>query len=730
MGKVVGIDLGTTNSVAAFKFAAIEIVTADDNTPPDRRLTRSVVAQGQDGFIVGQTAYNQLRANPREVITSVKRLMGRGFADPAVQQQLTQCNYRITKPTQGTEQSLSVWLGDHEYQPEDISAEILKRVVHNAQTFQNDRGQVSQITDVVITIPAYFNDKQRNATRQAASRAGLRLQELLPEPTAAAISYGFMPDQDNEVKTILVYDFGGGTFDVSLLTTSGNQFIELGKAGDLWLGGDDIDQAIAAFVQEQIAVQESLDFTAALAAMPLYHRIQLLADLKMAVEAAKVTLTHMETAQIIPATPLLNEVGLPIMIDLEITRSQFEGLIRPIVARTIPICHDAIRYADYLPEDVDMVLLVGGSAQIPLVQQMMQAEFGADRVVVHPRPMYAVAEGAAIVAAGLAEKVGTVSRDYYIKLADGDHKIISRSEVLPVYTSQTFRTVTDGQSLIRFELFNRDDERQVMEPIGKMWLPIATSHPQGTEILVTLELDEQMGDLKIMAVLKNDPTTKVSSAFSRGGVDEKINDAIDQLIHEVNDRQLSSGLVDDIRQQVSRLMTITNRMMDPETGAVREDLREQAQTKLQDLENAISDDYLWANHWSYECQYIADSYHFVIHPAQQERLRNISTNLRNALNTHNVSGIQNLNLEARQEYELLPERAQQIEACRRAISRASQTDIQRAQWIVDQKDRFMSALQREARSSADERWRELLPEVQYWLNQDVKTGYIQTELGK
>jgi molecular chaperone DnaK len=731
MGKVVGIDLGTTNSVAAFKFAEIEIVTADDNTPPERRLTRSVVAQqGADGFIVGQRAYNQLRANPREVILSVKRLMGRGFADAAVQQQLAHCNYRITKPTQATDQSLSIWIGDQEYQPEDISAIVLKRVVQNAQAFQNDRGQVSEITDAVITIPAYFNDKQRNATRQAASRAGLRLQELLPEPTAAAISYGFMPDQKNEVRTILVYDFGGGTFDVSLLTTSGNQFIELGKAGDLWLGGDDIDQAIETFVQQQVAVQESLDFAAALAAMPLYQRIQLLADLKIAVEAAKITLTQAETAQIIPATPLLNEMGLPIMIDIEITRSQFEALVAPIVARTIPICYDAIRYGDHSPEDVDMVLLVGGSAQIPLVQQMVQAEFGVDRVVLHPRPMYAVAEGAAIVAAGLAEKVGTVSRDYYIKLADGDHKIISRSDVLPVCTSQIFRTVADGQSLIRLELFNRDDERQIMEPIGKMWLPIATTHPKGTEILVTLELDEQMSDLKIMAVLKNDPTVKVSSLFSRGGIDEKINDAIDTLIQEVNTRNLANSIVDDIRQQVSRLMTITNCMMDPETGTVREDLKEQAQEKLQHLENAVSEDYLWANHWMYECRYMADTYHFVIHPAQQERLRHISTNLLNAVNAKNVSGLQKLNAEAQQEYELLPEIAQQIQACRRAIDRASEQDRKRAQWIVDQKDRFVAALQQNDRTQADEQWRLMLPEIQYWLNQEVKTGYIQTELAK
>lgn len=730
MGKVVGIDLGTTNSVAAFKFADIEIVTAEDNTPPERRLTRSVVGQGMDGFIVGQTAYNQLRANPQDVILSVKRLMGRGFSDAAVQEQLKRCGYRITKPTQGTEQSLSVWLGDHEYQPEDISAEILKRVIHNAQTFQADQGQIGRITDAVITIPAYFNDKQRNATRQAASRAGIRLQELLPEPTAAAISYGFKPDPDDEVQTILVYDFGGGTFDVSLLTTSGNQFIELGKAGDLWLGGDDIDHAIEGLVKQKIAVQEDLDFEAALAAMPFYQRVQLLADLKIAVESAKVALTHQETAQIIPATPLLNEVGLPIMIDVEVTRAEFETLITPIVMRTIPICHDAIRYAQYSPEDVDRVLLVGGTSQIPIVQTILQDAFGHDRVVVHPRPMYAVAEGAAIVAAGLAEKVGTVSRDYYIKLADGDHKIISRSDVLPIYTSQTFRTMTDDQSLIRFELFNRDDERQIMEPIGKMWLPIATNHPKGTEILVTLELDEKMSDLKIMAVLKNDPTVKVSSSFSRGGVDEKMNDSIDLLIQDVNDRRLSKSLVDDVRQQVARIMTITNRMMDPDTGNVREDLQEQAQEKLHELENAVSDDYLSANYWTYECQYIADSYHFLLHPAQRDRLQTVSKDLRNAVNTRHISKIQNLTIEAQKEYEMLPDTVNNLIACRAAIARASQSDAQRSQAMTDQKDRFLSALQREDRAMADERWRELLPEVQYWLNQDFKTGYIYTDLSK
>lgn len=241
MGKAIGIDLGTTNSLAAFKLVNVEVVTADDNTPPDRKLTRSVVAYAQGNLSVGDKAYNQLRAEPDNVVVSIKRLMGRGFSDEAVHKQKSEVGYKIAQQTQGTDNSIAVWLGGKEYQPEDISAEILKKVVQNAQAYYQKIGKANEaINQAVITIPAYFNDKQRHATRTAALKAGLTPLELLAEPTAAAISYGFSPNSE-DVKTILVYDFGGGTFDASVITAAGTSFIEQGKAGNLWLGGDDID---------------------------------------------------------------------------------------------------------------------------------------------------------------------------------------------------------------------------------------------------------------------------------------------------------------------------------------------------------------------------------------------------------------------------------------------------------------------------------------------------------
>lgn len=174
MGKAIGIDLGTTNSVGAFKLAEVEVVTANDNTPPDRKLTRSLVAYDQDKLLVGNQAYNQLRADPENVIASIKRLIGRGFSDQAVKKQRLEVGYKITEPSYGTDNSIAVWLGGQEYSPEDISAEILKKVVSNAQAYRQGIGKIDEVIDqAVITIPAYFNDQQRYATRTAALKAGL-----------------------------------------------------------------------------------------------------------------------------------------------------------------------------------------------------------------------------------------------------------------------------------------------------------------------------------------------------------------------------------------------------------------------------------------------------------------------------------------------------------------------------------------------------------------------------
>jgi len=480
MGKAIGIDLGTTNSVTAFKEAKLEVFTADDNTAPERKLTRSVVAYEQGKLSVGEKAYNHLRADPENLIISIKRLMGRGLSEPAVQKQKSDFGYKIDQPTQGTDNSIAVWLGGKEYQPEDISAEIIKKVVQNAQAYRQGIGKAGEvINQAVITIPAYFNDKQRQATRTAAFKAGLTPLELLAEPTSAAISYGFSPN-GGDVKTILVYDFGGGTFDACLITAAGTSFIEVGKAGDLWLGGDDIDSQIVQSVKEKVAKQERIaDIDGLIAKMPHYQRVRFMADLKLTVERAKIALSSAAVTRIDPATPLMDELGLAIPVEVELTREQFEAMITPLVERSIQICHQALQESEYPPDTVDVVLLVGGSSQIPLVQRKVRQAFGADKVVVHPRPMYAVAEGAAIVAAGLTNKVGTVSRDYFIKLvSDPRYEVISRGDILPVATSHTFKTVADGQRLIHFEFFSPDQVREDLQRFSIGWsIATAVSEP-------------------------------------------------------------------------------------------------------------------------------------------------------------------------------------------------------------------------------------------------------------
>lgn len=216
-----------------------------------------------------------------------------------------------------------------------------------------------------------------------------------------------------------------------------------------------------------------------------------MADLKMGVERAKVELSSATVARIVPATPLLDELGIAIPIEVELTREQFEAMIMPLVERSIKICHEALHYSEYLPDMVDVVLLVGGSSQIPLMQCKGRQAFGADKVVLHPRPMYAVAEGAAIVAGGLTDKVTTVSRDYFIKLvSDPRYKVISRGDILPVTNSHTFKTVADGQRLIHFEFFSPDKVREdldrvkVDERIGEMWLGLEQHYSQSTEVQV------------------------------------------------------------------------------------------------------------------------------------------------------------------------------------------------------------------------------------------------------
>lgn len=732
MGKAIGIDLGTTNSVAAFKLAEVEVVTANDNTPPDRKLTRSVIADDQGKFLVGEQAYNQLRHDPENVIVSIKRLMGRGFGDSTVQKQKSEFGYKIAQPTQGTDNSIAVWLGNQEYQPEDISAEILKKLVQNAQAYRQGFGKTSEVIDqAVITIPAYFNDKQRYATRTAALKAGLTPLELLPEPTAAAISYGFSPNSD-DVKTILVYDFGGGTFDASVITASGTQFIEQGKAGDLWLGGDDIDSRLIKFVKEKVAQQERInDIDSLIAKMPYYQKVRFNADLKVAVERAKVELSNSQMARINPSTQLLDELGIAIPIEVEITRQQFEEMIGDLVEKTLQICRQALEYAEYHLEMVDVVLLVGGSSQIPLVQRKLKDVFG-NKVLLHPRPMYAVAEGAAIVAAGQTDKVTTVSRDYAIKLADGKYtKVINRGDILPVTTSHTFKTVAEGQRLIHFQFFSPDEVgNKYDERIGEMWLGLERKFPAGTEITVYLELDEKNSDLKMTAILKNNPSVKVSCNFSRGGADEKIYKELEEAIEELNHQNLTAFGVEEALKLAVPVVQSANQIIDLKSGEERIDLRDRAGENLRKFQINMSSERLEAETLINECDRIMKLCDFMIPEPQQERLQRLSQELISAIQHNNLSAMENKSEEARLELNNLPDAVKIIQACVLAIQQANVVAPTQANAMSDKLYRMLKAMENGDTNESEILLRELQPDVQHWLNQDLPSNSIVTGLTK
>lgn len=736
MGKAIGIDLGTTNSVAAFKLAEVEVVTADDNTPKDRKLTRSVVTCHQGNIVVGDKAYYNLLHDPEDTIISIKRLMGRGFSDPAVQKQQSHYAYKIVQPKLGTDNSLAVLLGSTEYKPEDISAEILKKVVQNAKDYFQKLGKTGEAIDqAVITIPAYFNDKQRHATRAATLIAGLTPLELLSEPTAAAISYSYSPNE-GDAKTILVYDFGGGTFDACLVTASGNSFIELGKAGDMWLGGDDIDLQIINFVKEQVAKQEGLsDVDGLINEMPHYQKARFNGELKIAVEQAKIELSRASLARIHPSTPLLDELGLAVPVEVELSRQQFETMIASLVERSIKICHEAMQLSEYTPDDIEVVLLVGGSSQIPYVQKKVREAFGNDKVVVHPRPMYAVAEGAAIVAAGLTNKATTVSRNYYIKLeSEPLYTVIHKGEFLPVTTSHTFRTVADGQRLIHFEFFSPDEVKEKLdgvkddEPIGEMWLGIEQHHPNGTEILVNLELDEKSNELQFRATLKNDPSVSVSCSFSRGRSDEKIYKELNEAIASLNELNLTDIGVKEALKLAVPVVQAANQVIDVKTGAERTDIRDRAQANLRKFQVSMSKERLDAEYLAHECARLAEFYDLLIPQLQQVRLRKLASQLEKAIEDNNESAVQSLLEDAKQEFKNIPDDVKLVEACIEAVQRAKAIAPTQARVMADKVGRMLEALKNREGREVERLLEELRPDVMHWLNQDLPTHSIATGL--
>lgn len=595
MGKAIGIDLGTTNSVMAIKRRETEIIKNDrgDST------TRSAVSFYRNQLIVGSPAIDVMASAYRDTVISIKRLMGRAFSDPDVQEVKKRCTYEIKAPENGTEEDIRIVIGGKEYSPIEISAMILKKMKTDAE----DKGRLGQTVDqAVITVPAYFVEKQRNATRVAGLMAGLKVQKILDEPTAAAIAFGVDNIGTDEVKTILVYDLGGGTFDVSLLTIAGGTFAQLNIEGDMWLGGDDFDNLIMDYVVDQVKKENSINPN---------ENLRFLVELKKQAEKAKIALSSMNSTEIMVTGLLRDKEDNLIDVIISLSRSEFEKMIQPQIEKSIQLVKKAIKGADLSNDMVDHILLVGGSSQIPMVYRALADNFGEDKILKNVDPMTCVAQGAAILAQRLEGKVecpsghtnsvdnetctecgapliivevgGITPKPLGIGTAGNKYEIIIEKGA--PYPSQqpcekTFYTPEDNMRRIRVPVYaGFNSVASENEPQVTAWLELPSGVKKGTEVIVAFSLDDD-GVLNKVTVRLKDGSGREVTVFPDRGDDWRCK--VEQKLNKLREKRLSHSDELDTGQeeQFEKLYSQTIEAANKADEA-------NAEKKLQDLEKLM-----------------------------------------------------------------------------------------------------------------------------------------------
>lgn len=527
MKKAIGIDLGTSNSVIAFKDTSVKIIRNKEN----EELTRSCIGLRNDEIIVGRTAYQLLKTDPINTILSVKRLMGGAIKDKMVQDMIASPYYKfgITALKGGTEDAVAVILGGKQYTPEQLSAEILKKLKRDAEEKLGD-----EVTHAVITVPAYFTDKQKNATRKAAQLAGLKVQKLLAEPTAAAIAYGVDNLKAGEAKTVLIYDFGGGTFDLSILNIVDGQYMEAGTGGDRWLGGDDLDRALQSHILTRISKDYNIsNIDKLLENLKQRDKFKFEAKLREEVENIKMQLSSSMSAQLI-MEGFEDENGEWIDFDLTITREEFEKLAKPFIERTIELIDNLIKEVGYDVSMIDNILLVGGTSCIPLIKEMLSKKYGIDKIKISEKPMLAVAEGAGILSHRLGDEyepveddgiiplgdiVHTTNHNYFIKLKDDYDRIVEKQMPLPYSSTKTYKTTVNNQQVVRIGIYANVEDGK-MEKMTMGFYTIEEELPIGSEITFefNLDLDEIF---EVFAYPRGNKSQRRKIVLGRGGKDSK-----------------------------------------------------------------------------------------------------------------------------------------------------------------------------------------------------------------
>jgi molecular chaperone DnaK len=473
MGKIIGIDLGTTNSCVAVMEGNEPVVIANDE---GRRTTPSVVAFLKNGERkVGDPAKRQAITNPQNTITSVKRFMGRRFDE--VTEEISHWSYNVAK---GDNNTVRVAIDDRMYTPQEISAMVLQKMKKTAEDYLGH-----EVTDAVITVPAYFNDAQRQATKEAGEIAGLNVRRIVNEPTAAALAYGL--DKKNAEQKIAVFDLGGGTFDVSVLDLGDGVFEVKSTNGDTHLGGDDFDKVIMDFLADEFKNQEAID---------LRKDPMALQRLKEASEKAKVELSSSAETEI--NLPYITAVdGVPKHLVVKLTRAKFESLADSLFARCLKPCEAALKDAGYTTSQIDEVILVGGSTRIPKVQEIVEKFFGKkpNRSV---NPDEVVALGAAIQGAVLTGEVKDVLLLDVTPLGLGIETMgsvmttmIPSNTTIPTKKTEVYSTASDNQPGVQIHVLQ--GERPMAnqnKSLGIFNLDGLPPAPRGVpQIEVTFDID-------------------------------------------------------------------------------------------------------------------------------------------------------------------------------------------------------------------------------------------------
>jgi molecular chaperone DnaK len=520
MGKIIGIDLGTTNSVVATVQGTQGVVIPSRS---GARLTPSIVALTQQGKrLVGQMAKRQAITNPRDTVFASKRLIGRKFSSPQVQEALKHLPYEVAP---GAHDDLRIKLGSQELALPEVAAMILSELKADAEQFF---GQ--PVKKAIITVPAYFNDGQRQATKDAGKIAGLEVMRILNEPTAAAVAYGHGKSPEGK---IAVFDLGGGTFDISILECGPGVFDVIATGGDTYLGGEDFDQRIIDWLVAAFAKEHGLD---------LRKERMSLQRLKDGAERAKIELsTVQETPISLPFIYSPPDGGGALHLQKVLSRPVFEAMVRDLVARTMDICKQVMAEAKLRPADLKEVVLVGGMTRVPLIVEQVRQLFGRDPSKgVHPEEVVAI--GAALQASSLASASSNVllldvtPQSLGVAIAGGyTRRLIPKNTTVPTSATETFNTSKDNQTTVKIMVLQGEEEIGYKnELLGEFTMEGLRQAPRGeVDIEVTFQLDAE----GILSVSAKDRETgqrqSITVAASGGLTDDELKQIMDRHSHEL-----------------------------------------------------------------------------------------------------------------------------------------------------------------------------------------------------